>query len=188
MNRTAQHVTAETLEAGLDEIRRSPATEGRVELIVRRPAVDQRESLSDAVLDPDEGLVGDTWRVRGSVKAADGSAQADKQVTIMNARVASLVAATDDRRALAGDQFYVDLDISQTNLPPGSRLALGETVVEVSDKPHLGCHKFAARFGKDALRFVNSPVGRELRLRGLNARIVTPGRVRVGDVVRKISP
>ncbi len=142
--------------------------------------------LSEAALDADEGLVGDTWRERESRGTPDRSPHPDKQVTVMNARVAALVAASDDRRALAGDQLYVDLDISHTNLPAGTRLAVGEAVIEVSDQPHLGCHKFAARFGRDALRFVNSATGRQLRLRGLNARIVIPGKVRVGDAVHKL--
>ncbi len=157
-----------------------------MELIVRRPAVDQREVLEEAALDPAEGLVGDTWRSRGSTRTSDGAPHPDKQITVMNARAVALVAATDDRRPLAGDQLYVDLDISHANLPAGTRLALGSAVIEVTDKPHLGCHKFAARFGKDALRFVNSAVGRQLRLRGLNAKIITAGTVRVGDVVRKL--
>lgn len=183
---TSHHLPPEALEAGLDHIRRSPADEGRLELIVRRPAVNEREVVNAARLDVAEGLEGDTWRERESRTTSDRSPDARKQVTVMNARAVALVAATDDRRPLAGDQLYVDLDISQANLPPGTQLAIGETVIEVSPEPHLGCHKFAARFGRDALRFVNSPVGRELRLRGLNARIITPGTIRVGDLVRKL--
>lgn len=180
------HVVAAALEAGLEDIRRAPSDQGSVELIVRRPAENARETLVEATLDVGEGLVGDTWRVRGSARARDGGPHPDKQVTVMNARVAALVAASPERRPLAGDQLYVDLDISEANLPPGTRLAVGSAVLEVTDKPHLGCHKFADRFGRDALRFVNSRVGRELRLRGLNARIVESGTVRVGDVVRKL--
>jgi MOSC domain-containing protein YiiM len=88
---------------------------------------------------------------------------------------------------LAGDQLYVDLDLSPVNLPPGTRLALGSAVIEVTDQPHLGCAKFAARFGEEALRFVNSRVGRGLRLRGLNARVVVSGTVRAGDAIRKLT-
>jgi MOSC domain-containing protein YiiM len=54
--------------------------------------------------------------------------------------------------------------------------------------PHTGCGKFARRFGVEALKFVNSGVGRELNLRGRNARIVTGGTVRTGDTVRKLPP
>jgi MOSC domain-containing protein YiiM len=103
----------------------------------------------------------------------------------MNARMATLVARTRDRWALAGDQLYVDLDLSGTNLPPGTRLDVGSAVIEVTSQPHRGCGKFATRFGVDALRFVNSDIGRELNLRGVNARIVTGGTLRTGDAIGK---
>jgi MOSC domain-containing protein YiiM len=180
------HVAAPALEAGLDDIRMAPSDHGRVQLIVRRPAENEREILDEATLDAAEGLVGDTWLARGSSGTADGHPPLDTQITVMNARVASLVASDADRQCLAGDQLYLDLDISQRNLPPGSRLQLGTAVIEVTGKPHTGCHKFAARFGQDAVRFVNSAEGRELRLRGANARVVVPGVVHTGDVVRKV--
>jgi len=181
-----EHRTTATLERGLDEIRRSPTDRGRVELIVRRPAVDVREAVLEATLDCAEGLVGDTWRARGSRLTPDGSAHPDMQLNVMNARVASLVAVSGDRWQLAGDQLYVDLDLSERNLPAGTSLGLGSAVIQVTEQPHSGCKKFAARFGRDAVRFVNSQVGRELRLRGLNARVVVAGIVRVGDVIRKL--
>ncbi len=181
-----EHLSTAALEAGLGDVRESPSDGGTVELIVRRPAVDEREVLAAAMLDVEAGLAGDTWPVRGSKRTADGSPHPDMQVTVMNSRAALLVARAPDRRMLAGDQFYVDLDLSPANLPPGTRLALGSAVIEVTDQPHLGCAKFAARFGADALRFVNSRVGRELRLRGLNARVVVAGMVRPGDAIRKL--
>ncbi len=181
------HPTTAELEAGLDDVRSSPRDEGRVELVVRRPAVDEREVLVEGSLDTTDGLVGDTWRVRGSSSTPDGLAHPLAQLNVMNARAAVLVAGGDtDRRPLAGDQLYVDLDLSYDNVPPGTRLAVGTAVIEVTEKPHRGCAKFAARFGKDALRFVNSPAGRELNLRGVNARVVVPGTVRPGDPVRKL--
>jgi MOSC domain-containing protein YiiM len=143
--------------------------------------------LEVGVLDPAEGLVGDTWNVRGSGRTADGSSHPDMQLNVMNARVVALLAQDLERRALAGDQLYLDLDLSVSNLPPGTRLALGEAVIEVTDQPHTGCAKFSSRFGVDALRFVNSPEGKELRLRGLNARVVVPGAVRQGDTVTKLT-
>jgi hypothetical protein len=180
-----EHPTAAMLEAGLDGILGSPSDHGRVQLIVRRPAENAREALTEARLDRDRGLVGDTWRVRPSNLTRDRSPHPDLQLTLMSSRVAALVAGGDERRQLAGDQLYVDLDLSEANLPPGTRLTLGSAVIEISDKPHRGCAKFAQRFGQEALRFVNSPVGRQLRLRGVNARIVVTGTVRVGDPIDK---
>jgi hypothetical protein len=180
------HLSASDLEDGLDHIRSSPSDVGRVELIVRRPAVDEREVLDEGTLDLDEGLVGDNWRIRGSSRTPDGSAHPDTQLNVINARLSSLVAVEPERRALAGDQLHLDLDLSHDNLPPGTRLALGQAVIEITEIPHTGCAKFRARFGADALRFVNSPVGRQLRLRGLNAKVVVAGAVRQGDEVRKL--
>ncbi len=183
----ARHLTTEELEAGLDEIRRAPKDVGVVELIARRPAVGEREVLAEATLDLDEGLIGDNWRVRGSSRSADGLGHPDMQLNIMSARVVDLVAAGErERWALAGDQFYVDLDLSEANLPPGTRLGLGSAVIEVTAEPHTGCAKFVARFGSDAHRFVNTKQHRHLRLRGLNAKVVEPGTVSSGDAIRKL--
>ena len=104
----------------------------------------------------------------------------------MNARAAAAIAGERERWPLAGDQLYVDLDLSLANLPPGSRVQIGSAVIEFSEAPHTGCAKFSARFGVDALRFVNSPTGRELRLRGANCRVVVAGTVRPGDAIRKL--
>jgi len=177
------HVSAAELEAGLPEIQLAPASEGNVELIVRRPAEGVREVLEEAVLDLDEGLAGDRWRASALAK---GSVNPSTQLTLMNARVIALVAGDRERWPLAGDQLYVDLDLRPENLPAGTRLAVGSAVIEVTDEPHTGCAKFSARFGSDAIRFVNSPAGRALRLRGMNARVVEPGRVRSGDTIRKV--
>jgi hypothetical protein len=180
------HLSTAELEAGLDEVRASPTDDGILALIVRRPAVDEREVLHVGELSLDDGLVGDTWRVRGSSRTEDGSAHPDMQLNVINVRLSTLVAQEDDRRALAGDQLHVDLDLSEDNLPPGTRLRIGGAVIEVTDQPHRGCAKFAARFGKDALRFVNSGVGRELHLRGINARVVEPGTISTGDRITKL--
>jgi hypothetical protein len=180
------HRNAEELAAGLEVIRRSPATAGTVEMIVRRPAEDAREVVEAGELSPADGLAGDTWKERGSRSTRDGTANPDCQLTLMNARVVDLLADGDrDAWPLAGDQLFVDFDLSIENLPPGTRLAIGDAVVEVTEAPHTGCAKFSARFGSEALRFVNSPEGRALRLRGMNTRVVAGGMVRGGDAVEK---
>ena len=181
-----QNAELTSLEASLAHIRQAPSDRGTVELIARRPAVDEREVLTEARLDTHDGLVGDTWRARGSSRTVDGGPNPEAQVTLMSARAAAVIAGDRERWPLAGDQLYVDIDLSLTNLPPGSRVQMGSAVIEFSAAPHTGCAKFSARFGNDALRFVNSPIGRELRLRGANCRIVVAGTVRVGDTIRKL--
>jgi hypothetical protein len=180
-----KHLTMEELEAGLDEIRRAPKDEGVLELIVRRPRPGEREVLQDGALDVHEGLVGDSWKDRKSNRSADGLAHPDMQLNIMSSRVVALVAQDKARWHLAGDQLFVDMDLSAANLPPGTQLAVGAAIIEVTNQPHTGCGKFIERFGADAVKFVNSPIGRELQLRGVNARVVQAGAIRVGDVVRK---
>jgi MOSC domain-containing protein YiiM len=178
---TAKSPSLATLEAGLPEVRCSPTELGTVELIARRQAEEERELLDEATLDPMHGLLGDRW-----FSSRRPGAGTDSQLTLMNARVAALVAGTRERWALAGDQLYVDLDLSGANLPPGTRLEVGSAVLEVTPAPHTGCGKFVRRFGVDAQRFVNSGAGRELNLRGLNTRVLVGGTVRTGDPIRKV--
>ena len=184
--RDVKFLTMTELEAGLDEIRRSPRDAGVLNLIVRRPAVGRRELLDEAQLDEIEGLIGDNWSTRGSSRTADGSAHPDMQINVMNSRVISLVAGARDRWHLAGDQLFFDMDLSEENLPAGTGLWVGEAIIVVTDQPHTGCRKFVERFGADAMKFVNSSIGRELHLRGINARVLRPGIIRVGDVVTKL--
>ena len=181
-----QHLTMEALLAGLETIRQSPKNEGVLAFIVRRPQVDAREVLETGQLDQDQGLVGDNWRMRGSSRTSDGSSHPDMQLNVMSARAIALVAPEKERWQLAGDQLFIDMDLSIQNMPAGTRLALGSAVIEVTAQPHTGCNKFMARFGLEALKFVNSPLGKELRLRGLNARVVQSGVIRIGDMVKKL--
>lgn len=182
------HRDADDLAAGLDTVRRSPADSGVVDLLVIRPRVEERQVRDSVELDLERGIVGDTWMERGSSRSADGGPDPDAQVTVMNARAARLVAGDRERMPLAGDQVYVDLDLSTENLPTGTLLDFGDAALEVTASPHTGCAKFSARFGVDALRLTARPEGRLLRLRGINTRVVRAGTIRVGDVVRVVRP
>jgi hypothetical protein len=181
-----KHLTMQELEAGLDLIRQSPANDGVLELIVRRPRVNEREVLEEGVLDLTEGLVGDSWKFRGSSRTPDNSPHPDMQLNLMNSRVICLIAQEKEHWPLAGDQLFLDLDLSVKNLPAGTQLALGSAIVEVTPYPHTGCQKFVSRFGLDAMKFVNSAIGRELCLRGINAKVVQGGTIRRGEPVKKI--
>jgi hypothetical protein len=176
----------ETLLAGLDDIRRSPQDHGRLELIVRRPAEGAREVLETGELVHSEGLAGDTWNQRGSRRSPDGGPHPDMQLNLMNSRAIALIAQSPDRWQLAGDQLYVDLDLSEANLPAGTRLAIGTAVIEVTAEPHTGCAQFSQRFGASARKFVNSEGGREVRARGINAKVVVPGTITTGDGITKV--
>ena len=170
----------------LAEVQQSPSDHGRLDLIVRRPTTDEREVLQTGELDPAVGLVGDNWLQRGSRSSVDGSAEVDAQLNIMNSRVARLVAGGLDRMPLAGDQLFVDLDLSPQNLPTGTRLQIGTAVIEVTAKPHTGCAKFTRRFGLAAHRWINGIVGKQYRLRGICARVVVAGTITTGDTVVKV--
>ncbi len=180
-----RHLTREELEAGLPSIRSSPAEAGPVLAIVIRPATDQRQSLPSAELSPEGGVHGDCWAQGCWLSLPDGRPHPDVQVAIMNARAIALVAQDEARWPLAGDNLYVDLDLSDRNLQPGQRLALGSAILEVTGVPHNACGKFAQRFGKAAAQFVNSPAGKQLHLRGIYAKVVQAGRIEVGDLLTK---
>jgi MOSC domain-containing protein YiiM len=172
-------LTWEELEAGLEAILEAPKDGGVLHRIVRRPRVNEREVLGEGALNPEEGLAGDSWRHRGRAP------HPDVQLTLMGSRTIGLIAQEEARWELSGDQLFVDLDLSVENLPPGTRLSVGAAVIEISNEPHTGCAKFVSHFGVDAMKFVNSPRGRRLRLRGLYARVVQAGAIRVGDLVCK---
>ncbi len=173
------HLTTEQIDAGMDHVLRSPADGGSLVKIVRRPDTGLRETVEEGVLDVELGLVGDNWMSRSPDPVG--------QIAVMNSRFLSLIAQSEQRCELAGDQLIIDLDLSMENLPPGTQLAIGSAVLEIQDKAHTPCAKFSARYGQEALRFVSTPSGRELRLRGLYARIVQSGTARAGDTVTKLS-
>lgn len=202
------HLTTEQLMAGLDHVKAAPNDNGTLEMIVQRPAEDGRVVLEEGQLNREEGLAGDSWNQRGSDRTDDGSSHPDMQLNLMNSRICEMVAGSRDRMQLAGDQLIVDLDLSEANLPAWTKLQIGSAVIEMSDhyhrtglppegwrgaiiqitdQPHNGCAKFTQRFGLDAHRFVNSPLGKELHLRGVNARVLVPGEIRPGDVIAKLA-
>lgn len=181
-----KHLTMAELEAGLNHIRLSPKDEGMLQLIVCRPEVNLREVKDEAELSPVDGLIGDNWNVRPSSRTADGSPHPEMQINIMNARSVALVAQERERWPLAGDQLFLDMDLSKANLPAGARIAIGDAILEVTAPPHTGCQKFVARFGIEAMKFVNSEVGKELCLRGINAKVVQGGTIKMGQVAKKL--
>lgn len=174
-------------EAWLAEVSGSPTDHGRLDLIVARPASGERTVLDRGELDPRVGLVGDNWLTRGGRSSPDGAAEMDAQLNIMNTRVARLVAGSESRISLAGDQLFVDLDLSPENLPSGTRLQIGSAVIEVTAKPHTGCAKFTRRFGLAAHRWINGTIGRGQRLRGICAKVIEPGTIAAGDEVVKLA-
>lgn len=170
--------------AALDLIRAAPKDRGTIELIARRPATGTREVIDHARFSLELGLVGDGWHRRPSKKT--GAPNLEQQITLMNSRAIAAIAPNRDDWPNAGDQLYVDLDLSAENLPPGTELEVGTAVLQVSAHPHRGCAKFTKRFGSDVTTWVNSDVGRELNLRGINAQVITEGVARRGDIIRKL--
>jgi len=179
--------SSKELEDGVGAIKLSPNDGGSVEHIVCRPEAGDRQVLEEAQLDVKLGLVGDNWLARGYRKTTDGLANPDMQLNLMNSRAISLIAQTKDRWKLAGDQFFIDLDLSPDNLPPGTILSIGDALIQITVEPHLGCKKFLERFGRDAAVFVNSTLGKSLNLRGVNAKVIEPGKVKVGSLVKKVT-
>ncbi len=177
----SEYTNKEDLAVGLENVKQSPKDRGEIKLIVRRPDVDEREIIHQAILDPELGLVGDNWKSR----SPHGKPHPERQLTLMNSRVISLLVSEKEDWALAGDQLYVDMDLSESNLPPGTQLNVGTAIIEITSLPHTGCKKFAERFGVDSLQFVNSPTNKEYRLRGVNAKVVQAGEARNGDMVKK---
>lgn len=181
-----QHKSLDELKACLPDILASPKTVGQVAMIVCRPRTDDRKILQSCELTATDGLVGDNWKQRGQWRSPDKPANIDTQINLMNARAINAIAADRTQWSLAGDQFFVDFDLSHSNLPPGTRLKIGTAEIEVTAEPHLGCRKFSDRFGRDAVMFVNSDQGKQINLRGINAKVVNAGTVSTGDTISKI--
>ncbi len=180
-----KHLTAEEIEQVMPLVLASPNDEGRVEMIVRRPKTNKREVVESGVLDILQGLVGDNWLTRGSSRTDNGLGHPQMQLNVMNYRFAVLIAGSRERVPLAGDQIFVDLDLSAANLPSGSRLAIGDAVIEITAVPHLGCKKFVERFGLEAMKYANSEFGRKHNLRGVNAKIIQSGQIKNDDRITR---
>jgi hypothetical protein len=179
-------IETNVIQDALNELGASPQDNGTVEMIVRRPNHGEREILDEAKFSTETGLDGDNWLTRGSKNTEDGSAHPGMQIAIMNSRVIQAISQDKSRWSLAGDQLFLDLDLSAENLPVGQQIAIGSVILEVSEMPHNGCAKFTERFGSEATRFVNSKEGRANRRRGVNVRVVQGGILRIGDTVTKV--
>ena len=181
-----KHLTTDAIRTKMPYVLDSPKNNGVLEMIVRRPGVNEREIVTSGLLDLDQGLVGDNWLKRGSSRTQNGLGHPEMQLNIMNFRFAELVAGSRERVRLAGDQLYVDLDLGKENLPAGSRLSIGSAVVEITQVPHLGCKKFVERFGVEAMKFANSEFGRTHNLRGVNAKVIAGGEIKTGDEIKVV--
>lgn len=175
------HFSTAEIDSKIESVLASPKDAGTLEMIVRRPSIDAREVIDRGVLTVANGLVGDNWLTRGSSRTDNGLGHPEMQLNLMNWRFVNLIAGSRERVALAGDQLFVDLDLSPNNVPPGTRLSIGSSEIEITAIPHLGCKKFVARFGIDAMKYANSDFGRMHSLRGVNAKVVTGGKITTGD-------
>ncbi|MEQ1642561.1 MAG: MOSC domain-containing protein [Pyrinomonadaceae bacterium] len=181
-----KHLTNAEINMAIEHVLDSPKDKGIIEMIVRRPGVNNREVIESGILEIENGLVGDNWLTRGSSRTDNGLGHPEMQLNLMNYRFALLIAGSRERVPLAGDQLFVDLDLSEENLPPGTRLSIGDAIIKVTTIPHLGCKKFVDRFGIDAMRFANSDFGRKHHLRGINAKVIKSGSIITSDIIRRI--
>jgi MOSC domain-containing protein YiiM len=181
------HIPLEQLQAGLPDILASPSDNGVLEGIVIRPGAGQRRELDSCSISLAGGAEGDHWAKGCWMSTDDGHPHPDVQICIMNARCIARIAGERSNWAPAGDNLFIDMDLTPANLPAGQQLAIGSAIIEVTDTPHNGCANFTKRYGRDATIFVNKGEGRALRLRGIYARVVQDGRVAVGDRVVKVA-
>lgn len=176
-----RYVTTAELENNLHYILSSPKDAGRVESIIVRRRKNERELRKEVFLSLEKGVEGDRW-----FDLSKGEPDPRRQLTIINSRLIKLLAQSEDRLCLAGDNLITDFDLSVSNLPVGQRLTIGNVIIEISDVPHTGCLKFAERYGNDSVEFINAPERSNLRLRGVYAKFLNSGLIYLGDSINKI--
>jgi MOSC domain-containing protein YiiM len=180
------YLTGAELNQGLEHIQNSPNDDGILQMIVIRPATNERVALEKCPISSKFGVHGDNWAIKCWKTLPDGSPHPEVQIAITNSRCIALLARDKSRMPLAGDNLYVDLNLSDDNLRAGQKLAIGSAIIEITAHAHNGCAKFKARYGPDAVQFVNSPIGKKLHLRGIYAKVVQDGVVQVGDRIMKV--
>ncbi len=182
----ARHLDKQELAAGLPEILKSPKDRGPIESITVRPASEQRRTVNSVAISLAGGVEGDHW-AQGCWKSTDaGKPHPDVQICMMNSRCIDLIAGDKDNWAPAGDNLFIDMDLTPENLPPGTRIAMGTAILEITDTAHKGCAKFIERYGRDACVFVNVGDGDRYKLRGIYGRVVQDGVLSVGDLATKV--
>jgi hypothetical protein len=179
------HLSLEELQSHLDSIKQSPQDDGILKAIVIRPVSNERVGMESSVVTPDGGVHGDRWAKQAWLNLPEEELEPKAQITVMNSRAAEVIARNRARWPLAGDNLYVDLDLSEDNLQAGQQLSIGSAVFEITPQPHNGCGKFEQRFGAEALKWVNSEEGKHHHLRGIYIKVVKAGVINVDDTITK---
>jgi hypothetical protein len=180
-----KHRTRAEIEAGIGPVLQSPAEGAAVEALFSRPAPGKRLDLPALEVSVSGGIAGDHWSLGCWKTLPDGSPDPDVQVSLMNRRMLHLIAGARDNWARAGNNIIVDMDLSIDNLPIGQRLRVGTAELEIGPVANTGCDFFIERYGRDACVFVNTGIAKQKRLRGVYARVVKDGQIRIGDIIRK---
>lgn len=180
------HRTMADLKAALPHILAAPKDGGDLRMIVVRPASGQRETPATARLTGAGGVEGDHWS-KGCWRTTEaGDPHPDVQICMMSSRTIEAIAGDPENWAPAGDNLFLDLDLTPDNLATGDRLEIGTTLLEITAEPHHGCQSFIDRYGRDACLFVNLGDGKRYALRGRYARVLRDGDITVGDTVTVI--
>jgi MOSC domain-containing protein YiiM len=181
-----KHRSFAELQQGLPFILAAPQDDGVLRSIVERPSHGERLTPKASEVSLARGVHGDHWEKGCWRTTEDGKPDPDVQICIMSARCIELIAGSIENWPPAGDNLFIDMDLTPANMPPGQRFAIGTALFEITGVPHNGCDQFIARFGRDAVLFVNTGDGKRLRLRGIYARVIKDGRIAAGDRVAKL--